>query len=191
MLTMCFSYAFTQDGIPIVRQIDSSDEKYKPWEYEHWKSFYLERATQTEKALLQKTEQEGPFLEIRCCFRFDTIGLAASNAIKQEIYNAYLKKTPITIKASKREQVGMEGQYTKTYFIIDSGKIKIIEAYYGHVTGRKGLQYVHKYTPEKIEFGYLDLKQLKLIPTPIENNIPPNEFFIGYSVPGDEKIKIF
>jgi hypothetical protein len=39
MLTMCFSYAFTQDGIPIVRQIDSSDEKYKPWEYEPGKAF--------------------------------------------------------------------------------------------------------------------------------------------------------
>ena len=50
---------------------------------------------------------------------------------KRELYLAYLEKSPGVVKRCKRDHVGWEGQSTMTWFTVDHGKVKIVEAYNG------------------------------------------------------------
>ena len=148
--------------------------------------FAQPRVTPEEKALLEQMSHDSSFTVINR----ERDHLAAMNAHKQKLFEAYLKKSPETIKVFKEERVGWEGQYTKTWFMVDHGKVKIIEAYFGDPSGSGKLQYVRTYTPEEIKLGYLD-KAWKFVPL-TDNQIPKNkELAIGYQVASELGMKRF
>jgi hypothetical protein len=151
-------------------------------------TFAQERIDPEDKALFEQLSNDSTFKIIQR--RFKPIDLAASNAYKQELYMASLNKTPNIVKIFKREQVGREGQYTKTYFIVDHGKAKIVEAYFGDPSGSNKLRYIHVYAPEELKLGYLD-KDWKFIP--LSNGEVPKdkELFIGYRVAPRQETRRF
>jgi hypothetical protein len=151
-------------------------------------TFAQERIDPEYKTLFEQLSNDNTFKIIQRNMR--PTDLTISNAYKQELYMAYLNKTPNILKVFKREQVGLEGQYTKTYFIVDHGKVKIVEAYFGDPSGSKELQYIHVYTPEEIKLGYLD-KDWKFIPLS-DSEIPKDkELFIGYFVASGRETRRF
>jgi hypothetical protein len=103
---------------------------------------------------------------------------------------AYLVESSKIIKLFKREQAGLEGQYTKTYIIVDNGKVKIVETYFGDPSGSKTLQYVHVYAPTEIKLGYLD-KDWNFIPVTLDEIPKDKELVIGYSVSSGQRIRWF
>ena len=132
-----------------------------------------------DKALLEELSNDKTFKSILSNLK--TADLKASNTYKQQLNMAYLKKTPNIVKVFKREQAGLEGQFTETYFIVDHGKVKIVEAYFGDPFGSDRLRRIHIYTPEEIKLGYID-KDYKFIPI-TDSEIPKDkELFIGYFV---------
>src|SRR5947209_12851725 len=98
-----------------------------------------------DKALFEELSRDSSVKVIGGLFMPDD--LAASNAYKQELYTAYLNKSPDIVKVFRRKQVGDKGQYTMAYFIVDHGKVKVVTAYFGDPFGSNELQYIHVYTP--------------------------------------------
>jgi hypothetical protein len=147
-----------------------------------------ERINPADKALLEQLSRDGSFKAIERNFK--PVDLSLSNAYKQELYLAYLKKESKIVKVLQKALAGMEGQYTMTYFIVDHGKVKIVEAYFGDETGSEELQHIHVHTPEELKLGHLD-KNRKFIPlagTEINND---EELFIGYLVPPSQRYRWF
>jgi hypothetical protein len=139
-----------------------------------------ERIDPKAKALFEQLSRDSSFKVIERDFK--PVDLSLSNAYKQELYVAYLNKASKIVKVFKKALAGMEGQYMMTYFIVDHGKVKIVEAYFGDETGSKELQYVHVHTPEEIKLGRLD-KVRKFVPLLGSEIHDDEELFIGYSVP--------
>lgn len=156
--------------------------------------------SQEEKDLLSKTEQEGPYEEIKLS-RVDSASIIKSNFVKREIFECYFKKSSKIIKVYQKMQVGIEGQYTRTFFTMDSGKARIVEAYYGHIDG--GLVAVKEYMPAEIQMGYIDWKDTSgVIHLLLSSHYRRGHdhrtstglldiLYIGFFIPGDNQLKLF
>lgn len=155
-------------------------------------AFAQGRIDPEDKVLFEQLSRDDSFKVITRNFK--PVDLAASNAYKQQLYTAYLKQTPTVVKIFKRMQAGVEGQYTMTYFIVDHGKVKIVEAYFGDPSGSKELQYIQVFTPEKIKLGYLD-KDWEFKPlsdSEMSGQISTDkELFIGYLVTSEREARRF
>ena len=147
-----------------------------------------ERIDPADKALFEQLTRDGSFKVIERNFK--PVDLSLSNTYKQELYLAYLKKELKIVKVFKKALAGMEGQYTMTYFIVDRGKVKILEAYVGDETGSQELQYIHVHTPEEIKLGYLD-KSRRFVPLAGSEINNDEELFIGYLVPPTQRYRWF
>ncbi|MFL6230878.1 MAG: hypothetical protein ACJ741_19050 [Pyrinomonadaceae bacterium] len=140
-----------------------------------------------EKALLEKLSHDNSFIVID---RDAEEYVSAINAPKQKLYTAYLEKSPGIVKVFIRARAGWEGQYTMTWFTVDHGKVRIVEAYFGDPSGSGELQYVREYMPEEIRLGYYD-KNWKCAPLVGSKISRSAELCIGYKVPSKEREKIF
>jgi hypothetical protein len=150
-------------------------------------AFAQETVSPENKALLDKLSHDSSFTMID---RDSAEYLSTINSPKQKLYAAFLEKSPEIVKVFKKSRAGLEGQYTMTWFTVDHGKVKIVEAYFGDPSGSKELQYVHQYAPEEIRLGYYD-KNRGCAPLP-NNKIPrTGELCIGYKVPSEQVEKIF
>lgn len=109
------------------------------------------------------------------------------NAPKQKLYSAYLNKSSDTVKVLKKARAGWEGQYTLTWFAVEQGKIKIVEAFFGDSSASGELQYVREYIPEKIALGYYDKNQ-QCISSADEKLLKKEKLCIIYKVAEKEKI---
>lgn len=147
-----------------------------------------ERIDPKDKALFEQLSRDGSFKVIERNFK--PVDLSLSNAYKQELYLAYLKKAPKIVKVFQKALAGMEGQYMMTYFMVEDGKVKIVEAYLGDETGSKELQYIHVYTPEEIKLGHLD-KSRTFVPLAGSEINKDEELFIGYLVPPTQRYRWF
>lgn len=137
-----------------------------------------------DKALLEQLSHDSSFTVMNSEY-LDTL-----NAQIQKLYTAYLRKSPDIIKVFKRKRVGWEGQYTMTWFTVEHGKVKIVEAYFGDPSASGELQYVRVYTPKKLRLGYLD-KDRKFIPLLVGDDTRYKELVIGYQVPSEQGTKVF
>ena len=137
-----------------------------------------------DKALLEQLSRDKSFTVM------DSEYLDTLNAQIEKLYLAYLKKLPDIVKVFKRERVGWEGQYTMTWFTVDHGKVKIVEAYFGDPSGSGELQYVRVYSPEGLRLGYLD-KDRKFSPLLFGEATRNKRLVVGYQVPSEERNKVF
>jgi hypothetical protein len=150
-------------------------------------AFAQDSVSPEDKALLEKLSRDSSYTVID---RDAAEYLSTINSPKQKLFTAYLGKSPDVVKVFKRARAGWEGQYTMTWFTVDHGKVKIVEAYFGDPSGSGELQHVREYMPEEIRLGYYD-KNRKCVPL-IGNNIPRSEeLCIGYKVPSEQREKIF
>lgn len=150
-------------------------------------SFAQENIKPEDKSLFNQLSKDKTFKPIRLN---NPLYLNLNNIFKQELYNAFLNKTSGSIKVFKNEQVGMEGQYTMTYFTVNNSKVKIVEAYFGDPSGSKELKFIHVYTPETIQLGYLD-KDWHFVTVSNGEISKDKELFIGYFVNSEQKIRRF
>ena len=140
-----------------------------------------------EKAMLETMMQDKSFAFLD---RRNVEFLFEINTPKLNLYNAYLKKTSDTIKVLKKASVGWEGQYTLTWFAVEQGKIRIIEAFYGDSSASGELQYVREYTPKEIRLGYYG-KNRQCVPSNDEKLFKKKEVCLAYKISAEEKEKIF
>lgn len=147
-----------------------------------------ERIDPKDKALFEQLSRDSSFKVIERNFK--PVDLSLSNAYKQELYLAYLNKESKIVKVFQKALAGLEGQYMMTYFIVDHGKVKILEAYVGDETGSKELQYIHVHTPAEIKLGRLD-KTRTFVPLAGSEINKDEELFIGYLVPPTQRYRWF
>jgi hypothetical protein len=140
-----------------------------------------------DKALLEKLSRDRSFTVID---RDGPGWLDRINGPKRTLYQAYVEKSLGIVKVFKRQRAGWEGQYTMTWFTVLSGKITIVEAYFGDPFGPNELQYVHQYAPDKITLGYFD-KSWECVPLPASGIPKTAELCIGYNVSSEPTMKIF
>ena len=140
-----------------------------------------------DKALLDKLSHDKSFTVID---RTTAGYLSTINDPKRALYKSYLEKSPDTLKVFLRTRAGWEGQYTMTWFTVESGSVSIVEAYFGDVSGSGELQYVREYKPEKLILGYFD-KNWKCVPLPANGASKIDELCIGYYVPSEPRMKVF
>jgi hypothetical protein len=140
-----------------------------------------------DKALLEKLSHDNSYIVID---RDKAKYVTEINSPKHKLYTAYLEKSPDIVKVFKRERAGWEGQYTMTWFTVESGKVKIVEAYFGDPSASGELQYVRVYTPKELMLGYLD-KDGKFTPLLFGETTKNKELVIGYQIPSEERTKVF
>ena len=140
-----------------------------------------------EKALLEQLSHDASFTVID---RDSAEYVSTINSPKQALYRAHLEKSQGVVKVFKKQRAGWEGQYTMTWFTVDHGKVKLVEAYFGDPSGSGELQYVREYNPEEITLGYFDKNRL-CVPLPSTNVPRSAELCIGYKVSSESKLKTF
>jgi hypothetical protein len=140
-----------------------------------------------DKALLEKLSHDKSFTVVD---RVTAEYLSTINDPKRALYKSYLEKAPAIVKVFLRKSAGWEGQYTMTWFTVESGNVSGVEAYFGDPSGSGELQYVRQYKPEKITLGYFD-KNWKCIPLPAKGASEIAELCIGYYVPSEPRMKVF
>jgi len=75
-----------------------------------------------DKALLDKLSHDESFTVIdRAAAEY----LSTINDPKRALYKSYLEKSPVTLKVFLRTSAGWEGQYTMTWFTVESGNVSI------------------------------------------------------------------
>ena len=72
-----------------------------------------------DKALLTKMLQDKSFTLLD---RNSAEYLFEINSLKQNLYKAYLAKSPDAVKILKKSKAGYEGQYLMTWFSVEQGK---------------------------------------------------------------------
>jgi len=140
-----------------------------------------------DRALLEKLKIDKSFTTID---RNSAEWLSTINIPKQEIYKAYLTKSSEIIKVFIRQSAGWEGQYTMTWCTVTGGRVTIVEAYFGDISGSGELQYVRQYQPEEISVGYFE-KNRKCVDFPSAKVPLSAELCISYKVPSEPKVKVF
>ena len=141
-----------------------------------------------EKALLERLSRDNSFTFID---RLSSDGyLPEINVPKQKLYKAYLEKSAEVVKVSKKATAGWEGQYTMTWFAVDHGKVRIVEAYFGDPSGSGELQYLREYVPEVITIGHY-AKDWQCEPLKDRKIREYQELCISYKVSSEQREKIF
>lgn len=150
-------------------------------------AYSQELVSSEEKALLETMTKDKSFAVLD---RKKVEYLSEINSPKQNIYNAYLKKSSDTVKVLKKASAGWEGQYTWTWFVVEQGKIRIVEAFFGDSSASGELQYVREYMPKEIRLGYYD-KNRQCVSSTDEKLLKREELCLAYKIPAVEKEKIF
>jgi len=140
-----------------------------------------------DKALLDKLQKDHSFFEVD---RDEEKWLDRINNSKWALYRAFHEKSPTTVKVFLRRSAGWEGQVTKTWFTVASGKATIIEAYFGDPSGSSELQSVRQYKPDKLVLGTYD-KNWKCVPTTRFGNSKTAELCLLYNVPSSVTMSVF
>jgi hypothetical protein len=107
----------------------------------------------------------------------------ASNDVKLKLFAAYVNKSAGVIKARKTDIAGREGQRLVTYFIVDHGELKVIEALFGDPSGSQRLRYIRTYIPDDLTVGYRDNLQ-RFVPL-VGDDVPADKRLeLSYHIPG-------
>jgi hypothetical protein len=145
-----------------------------------------------DKALLDTLLRDGSYITIN---RNAAEWMDEINNPKWALYSAFHSKSPKIVKVLKRQQVGLEGQYTLTWFAVDSGRATVVEAYFGDESGSQELQYVRQFQPDKVQLGHFDKKSWKCEPTLRFGNSKTEELCLIYNAspngPADPVTRFF
>ena len=150
-------------------------------------SYSQGRVSPDDKALLDKLQRDHSFFEVD---RGTEKWLDRVNNSKWALYRAFQEKPPTTVKVFQRRRAGREGQFTMTWFTVASGRVTIVEAFFGDPSGSGELQSVSRYTPDRLVLGTYN-KDGKCVPTMRFGNSKSKELCLLYKVPSETRMKVF